>query len=127
MATIYYLNWDQTADHDAASDFFSQLHVGGGDELATVPKDWYRELTTVPDLPETTLWTAFQADASLDPTDDELRTARHAFQQTHERSMSIGDVIGFADDTLRLAVSFGFTDVTWGGEPDLDMQLSDTE
>lgn len=119
MATIYYLNWDTTADGSVERQFFQTLNFSGGDGVSTVPKDWYRHVAEVPDLHAERLWTAFQGRISDAENADEL-AAKEAFTDARERSMSVGDIIVSDDGSVNLAVSIGFSAVTWGDAPPLE-------
>lgn len=121
VATVYYLNWDEESVEPELRDFFSKLSLSSGEEFDTVPREWYRELTTVDiDDPEE-IFTVFQGDVrpSMDAP-DEIQEARQNFTQLQTRSMSPGDVIE-TDSRVILVCGLGTKDVEWGTSSDIEL------
>lgn len=130
MPTVHYLNWDQAGDENPPErEFFSALHLAD-QPIDTVPKSWYREITSVPILDVETVYKAFQGGVPLDPkkydSPDDVRDAKRSFQEAQTRSMSIGDIIEIDGRLFIVRLSgIGFSELNWGDAPDIDALMDD--
>lgn len=110
MATVYYLNWDQP-ENEAQREFFHKAHLSETD-LSSVNKEWYRKVTEVKGIEREKIWTAFQGGIPIDTDDEKMNQLRDTFNNTEDRSMSVGDIIELGGEP-HIAISMGFKKTKW--------------
>jgi hypothetical protein len=102
------------------------MNVSDGSDVDGVPRDWYADVAEIQIDSRGDIWEAWQGDIEMESRTFSTETARQAHERYMAlreeyglRSMSAGDIIE-VDGTLNLVCAFGFTEVEWGDEPDVE-------